>query len=101
MPGTFYAIHLSGPKTHVAGASIAGLPGVIIGHTEGVAWGLTLSMLDDQDLFILSLDDSGSRELVDGRWQPLTDRHREYRGAVAAGAGPGQDPPFGTRARGA
>ncbi len=71
MPGAFYAIHLRGPKTHVAGGSIAGMPGVIIGHTEGVAWGLTLSMLDDQDLFVLSLDDSGGRELVDGRWQPL------------------------------
>jgi len=71
LPGTFYAIHLSGPEIHVAGGSIAGIPGVIIGHTEGVAWGLTLSMLDDQDLFILSLDDSGGRELVDGRWQPL------------------------------
>jgi len=70
-PNAGDAIHLSGPKTHVAGASIAGIPGVIIGHTEGVAWGLTLSMLDDQDLFILSLDDSGGRELVDGRWQPL------------------------------
>jgi penicillin amidase len=71
MPGTFYAIHLNGPQSHVAGASIAGFPGVIIGHTEGVAWGLTLSMLDDQDLFLLSLDDSGGRELVNGRWQPL------------------------------
>ena len=71
MPGTIYAIHLSGPHTHVAGASIAGFPGVVMGHTEGVAWGLTLSLLDDQDLFLLTLDDSGTRELVDGRWQPL------------------------------
>lgn len=71
MPGSFYAIHLSGTRLHVAGVSVAGLPGVIIGHTEGLAWGLTLSMLDDQDLFLLTLDDSGTRELVDGRWQPL------------------------------
>jgi len=71
MPGTFYAIQLTGPRVNVAGASIAGVPGVIVGHTEDVAWGLTLSMLDDQDLFVLTLDDSGGRELVDGRWQPL------------------------------
>ena len=71
MPGTFYAIQLSGPRVNVAGGSIAGVPGVIVGHTDNVAWGLTLSMLDDQDLFVLTLDDSGGRELVDGRWQPL------------------------------
>lgn len=71
MPGTFYAVHLHGPRTHVAGASIAGIPGVVIGHTEDVAWGLTLAMIDDQDLFVLTLDEAGSRELVDGRWRPL------------------------------
>jgi penicillin amidase len=71
MPGTFYAVHLQGPRTHVAGAAIAGIPGVVIGHTEDVAWGLTSAMVDDQDLFVLTLDDAGSRELIDGRWQPL------------------------------
>ncbi len=71
MPGAFFAIHLTGPGTHVAGLSVAGTPGVLIGHNESVAWGLTMSMVDDQDLFVLTLDDSGTRELVDGRWRPL------------------------------
>ena len=71
MPGSFFAVHLRGPRTHVAGATIAGVPGVIIGHTENVAWGLTLAMVDDQDLFTVTLDDAGTRELIDGRWQSL------------------------------
>lgn len=71
LPGTFFAVHLRGPRTHVAGASIAGIPGVVIGHSNGAAWGLTSAMVDDQDLFVLTLDDAGSRELIDGRWQPL------------------------------
>ena len=71
MPGSFFAVHLRGPRTHVAGATIAGIPGVIIGHTEDVAWGLTLAMVDDQDLFKVTLDDAGTRELIDGRWQSL------------------------------
>jgi penicillin amidase len=71
MPGSFFAIHLHGPRTHVAGASIAGAPGVVIGHTEDVAWGLTLALIDDQDLFVLALDDAGTRELIDGRWHDL------------------------------
>jgi penicillin amidase len=71
MPGSFFAVHLRGPRTHVAGASIAGVPGVIIGHNEEVAWGLSLAMVDDQDLFTVVLDDAGTRELIDGRWRPL------------------------------
>jgi penicillin amidase len=71
MPGTFFAIHLRGPALHVAGVSIAGMPGVFVGHTDHVAWGLNLSMLDDQDLFRLTVDDAGDRELVDGRWRSL------------------------------
>ncbi|MBD3855258.1 MAG: penicillin acylase family protein [Acidobacteria bacterium] len=71
MPGSFFAVHLRGPRTHVAGATIAGIPGVIIGHTEDVAWGLTLAMVDDQDLFSVTLDEAGTRELIDGRWQSL------------------------------
>jgi penicillin amidase len=71
MPGTFFAIHLRGPALHVAGASIAGMPGVFVGHTDHVAWSLNLSMLDDQDLFRLTVDEAGDRELVDGRWRSL------------------------------
>jgi len=71
MPATFYAIHLKGPGLEVAGASIAGIPGVLIGHTQNVAWGLTLSAMDDQDVFLLTLDDGGGRELIDGQWRPL------------------------------
>jgi len=71
MPSTFFPIHLSGPGLEVAGVSIAGIPGVVVGHTREVAWSLTSSMMDDQDLFVLTLDDPGSRELIDGRWRPL------------------------------
>lgn len=71
LPGTWYAVHLRTPSLHVAGASIPGAPGVLIGHTERVAWGLTMAMLDDQDLFVLTLDESGNRELIDGSWQDL------------------------------
>ncbi len=71
MPGTWYGIGLRCPGIHVAGASIAGVPGVAIGHNETVAWGFTMSMMDDQDLFVLTLDDDHTRELIDGVWVPL------------------------------
>lgn len=71
LPGPFALVHLRAPGIHVAGASVPGTPGVLVGHNEHVAWGFTAAMLDDQDLFVLTLDESGENELIDGRWVPL------------------------------
>ena len=71
MPGFFYAIHLQCPELNVAGLAMPGSPGVMIGHNEHVAWGLTEAMVDDQDLYVLTLDESRNRELIDGDWQDL------------------------------
>ena len=40
----------------VAGFSLAGVPGVVIGHNASIAWGLTTSHLDVQDLYLESVD---------------------------------------------
>jgi penicillin amidase len=70
-PATWYEVHLQAPGLAVAGASIPGAPGVVIGHNEALAWGFTMSMLDDQDLFRLTLSPDGRSELVDGTWRAL------------------------------
>src|SRR4029078_2162684 len=36
----WHLIHLSAPGVRVAGVATAGLPGVIIGHNDRIAWGL-------------------------------------------------------------
>jgi penicillin amidase len=68
MPGPLAMIHLNGPGIHVTGASVPGAPGVLIGHNEHVAWAFTMAMLDDQDLFRVTFDETGENELVDGVW---------------------------------
>lgn len=73
-PSTWYEVHLAAPGFEVAGASFAGVPGVLIGHNADVAWGLTMSMLDDQDTFRLRLDAGGEREEIAGRWFELAVR---------------------------
>ena len=40
----------------VAGFSLAAVPGVVIGHNTSIAWGLTTSYLDVQDLYLESVD---------------------------------------------
>ncbi|TFG59236.1 MAG: penicillin acylase family protein, partial [Spirochaetales bacterium] len=44
------------PGLNVCGGSLPGVPGVIIGRNEQVAWGLTNLMTDCCDLFIVDLD---------------------------------------------
>jgi len=51
-PATWYEVHLNAPDWNVTGASLPGLPGVVIGHNEHIAWGVTNGYLATQDLFI-------------------------------------------------
>ncbi|MGQ9495261.1 MAG: penicillin acylase family protein [Thermoanaerobaculaceae bacterium] len=78
-PATWYEIHLKTPTLQVAGASVPGAPGILIGHNGGVAWGLTMVMLDDQDLFRLTLDQSGTQERFAGGWRPLQMKEEEIK----------------------
>ena len=41
IPGVWYLIDLNAPGYHVAGATLAGTPGVVLGHNEHLAWGAT------------------------------------------------------------
>ncbi|MDH7498836.1 MAG: penicillin acylase family protein [candidate division NC10 bacterium] len=56
VPGIWYFCHLYAPGFHVAGASMAGTPGIVIGHNDFIAWGLTNLMTDCADLFVLQVD---------------------------------------------
>lgn len=72
VPSIWYEIHLDAPDYHVAGASFAGVPGVIIGHNNTIAWGVTNSMTDLQDLYMERFDLSdpaGLRYEYQGQWQ--------------------------------
>lgn len=52
IPGVWYEIHLSAPDYETSGVSLPGVPGVIIGHNEDLAWGMTNAMVDVQDLYL-------------------------------------------------
>jgi penicillin amidase len=75
MPSIWYEVGLHctdvGPDCpyNVVGASFAGCPGVIIGHNDQIAWGVTNLGPDVQDLFIerVSPEDPNQYE-VEGAW---------------------------------
>ena len=55
-PSIWHMIHLSAPGLRVAGVTAAGAPGVVIGHNERIAWGLTNLGPDVQDVYRETFD---------------------------------------------
>jgi penicillin G amidase len=59
----------------VIGATIPGLPMVLVGRSERLGWGLTSSYLDDQDVFIERLNPDNPEEyLTPDGWEPFRSR---------------------------
>ena len=50
-PSTWYQIHLKAPGLNVTGVSLPGVPAVVIGHNDRIAWGITNLHFDVQDLY--------------------------------------------------
>lgn len=55
-PGLWYFAHLSAPGLEVVGATLPGLPFVVLGRTDRFAWGFTNTGPDTQDLFVERLE---------------------------------------------
>jgi penicillin amidase len=52
-PALWYLAEMKGPHLHVIGATMPGMPGVVIGHNDHIAWGVTNVNPDTQDVYIL------------------------------------------------
>ena len=57
---------------HTEGVTLPGIPGVIAGHNDHVAWGFTALYADVQDVYVEKLDGKGHYLAPDGSWQALT-----------------------------
>ena len=55
-PGIWYLAHIDAPGLQMTGATIPGQPFVVLGHNDDVAWGLTTTHADTQDLFVERVD---------------------------------------------
>ena len=71
-PGIWYLVNLSAPGFHAAGVTLAGSPGVILGHNENIGWGATNVGPDAQDLYVETFNDKGEYKTPNGFIKPTT-----------------------------
>lgn len=71
LPPIWYEIHLVCPTMNVVGVSIPGSPFVILGHNQNLAWGMTYSTADCQDLFMERFNTSQDMYLDSEGWKPI------------------------------
>jgi penicillin G amidase len=67
IPGVWFMVGLRMPGMHVAGVSLPGTPGVIVGHNDRIAWGVTNLHFDVQDLYSERIDERTGRYLFRGK----------------------------------
>jgi len=83
IPGIWYLFEGSAPGMHIAGAALAGTPGVTLGHNEHLAWGVTAG--ETAAMRVLKEPRRGSDQFFEGgRW--ISARHRtEHLGVRLSG----------------
>jgi penicillin amidase len=74
-PALWYLARIETPTLSLAGATVPGVPLVLLGHNGAIAWGLTTTGNDVQDLFIERIDPADpGRYLTPGGSEPFQTR---------------------------
>jgi acyl-homoserine lactone acylase PvdQ len=63
MPGIWYQLEMIAPDYHTSGVALPGVPLVLIGHNEYLAWGFTTVLADTQDIFVERPTEDGTSVL--------------------------------------
>jgi penicillin amidase len=71
----WYEVHLSGGSFNVVGTTYTGMPAVLFGRNERVAWGCTNNICSQRDLYQEKTDPAHPGcFLYDGQWEPQRER---------------------------
>lgn len=80
IPGVWYEVHLEAGEFRVAGVSLPGVPGVVLGHNDNIAWGFTNAFPDVQDLYVEKFNPAQPNQYeYQGKWEEATLVHEEIR----------------------
>jgi penicillin amidase len=79
-PSLRYIVHLVAPGWNVIGAGEPALPGVALGHNEHIAWAFTIFGLDQEDLYLETLNPADPKQYRTAQgWSPMLERRELIR----------------------
>ncbi len=86
IPSLWYEVDLRCEKKsdecpyELQGFSLPGIPGILIGHNDRIAWGLTNAYFDAQDMYIEHINpDNPNQYEVNGKWVDMDIRREEIK----------------------
>ena len=77
LPGAWYPISMSTPDFHAAGVALPAVPGILVGRTDRVAYGVTNAYGDVMDLFLEVEDPSSPDHYFEGTTRVAFDQREE------------------------
>ncbi|HEX4232363.1 MAG TPA: penicillin acylase family protein [Bryobacteraceae bacterium] len=69
IPPTWHLVQLKAPGLDVSGTALPGVPGVITGHNDQIAWGVTNLEYDTQDIYKEEFDARNGHYIYQGKLQ--------------------------------
>ncbi len=73
-PSVWFEAHIKTPEFELYGHHLSLIPYGILGHSPHHAWGFTMSMGDDMDLYRETLNRESKMVLYKNKWQPYQER---------------------------
>lgn len=70
-PSVWYEMHLVASGLDVIGVTIPGVPFIALGHNARIAWGMTATNADVQDLSLERVDVGKKMSMYHGEWVPI------------------------------
>ncbi len=71
-PARWYFAIIRSKDWNAEGFTIPGLPAIVIGKNQNIAWAMTNVMADDADFYVEKVDSTGQNYLLDGAWKKLS-----------------------------
>jgi penicillin amidase len=79
LPNVWYQARIVAPDYDAAGMTFPGAPAIVLGRGPKVAWACTNLYIDDVDLFVERLDETGTRVARGDGWAAIETRRETIR----------------------
>ena len=78
LPSLRKTVHLNGPGWNAIGSGEPGLPGIALGHNDTVAFGFTIVGIDQQDLYVETVNPSNPAQYrYKGAWKDFETQQQQ------------------------